>query len=236
MVKMDLAFIDLTANRGGSVLHRSSAISKFLFTFALIFSIVLANHLTQLFLISGILVIGYFLAGLGFREVGHYALYPAFFSLIFAIFKFTISFSAGFTVILKAVTAALALLLFIFTTPYPEIFGILRKFLPGILVDGMFFTYRIFFILIKEVQNLLMHIRLRGGYQPLRLISNLKNIAGALGVLFIHSFDLSERMYQMLSIRGYTGHLHTERLIRFRTQDYILVGAGVAAIILVVMI
>lgn len=233
---MDLAFIDLTANRGTSVLHRSSAISKFIFTFTLILSIVLANHLSQLFLISAILLIGYLLAGLGIKEVGHYALYPAFFSVIFAIFKFTISFSAGMTVILKAITAALTLLLFIFTTPYPEIFGILRKFLPGVLVDGMFFTYRIFFILIKEVQNLLMHIRLRGGYQPLRFISNLKNIAGALGVLFIHSFDLSERMYQMLSIRGYTGHLHTERFIRFRTQDYLLVGAGVAAIILVVMV
>ena len=233
---MDLAFIDLTATRGHSLLHRSSPIAKCIFTCTIIISVIFARHLHQFAIIDTILICSYLMANLSLLEVGHYALYPAFFSLIFALLRFTVSFEAGFLVILKAVTAALALLLLIFTTPYPEVFALLRRFLPGVLVDGMFFTYRIFFILIKEVQNLLTHIKLRGGYHPVRIVFNLKNLAGALGVLFIHSFDLSERMNQTLSIRGYTGLLHTEQTLRFRREDMFLLIAGALAIILVVII
>lgn len=233
---MDLAWIDLTAHRGDSVLHRSSAISKFFFTLCMIISILLADTPIMLGGIAGVLLCGYRLAGISIVEVGHYALYPAIFSFPFAVFQFSISAAAGLTILLKAVTAAMVLLLLLFTTPYPEIFGILHRFLPRVLADGLFFTYRIFFILIKEIQNLLTHVRLRGGSAPYRLILNLKNIAAALGVLFIHSFDLSERMYHMLMIRGYTGRMVTERRVLFSGRDYILAAVGMIVMILVVIL
>lgn len=233
---MDLAWIDLTANRGDSVLHRSSAISKFLCTLCIIASIILADTPLLLGMIAVVLLCGYRLAEISIMEMGHYALYPAIFSFPFAVLKLTVSMAAGLAIILKAVTAAMVLLLLIFTTPYPSLFGLLHRFLPGVLADGLFFTYRIFFILLQEIQNLLTHVRLRGGYTRFRLILNLKNIAAALGVLFIHSFDLSERMYQMLTIRGYTGRMVTERTNHWARRDYVLLAAGVVVIVLVIIL
>lgn len=186
--------------------------------------------------ILGVLLAGFLLAGISVVETGHYALYPAIFSFPFAVLRLTVSVSAGLTIILKAVTAAMALLLLIFTTPYPEIFGILHRFLPRVLADGLFFTYRIFFILIQEIQNLLTHVRLRGGGAPFRLMRNLKNIAAALGVLFIHSFDLSERMYSILVIRGYSGRMQTDWRIRLAGTDYLLLATGVSLLVLVVVL
>ncbi|HCS74683.1 MAG TPA: hypothetical protein DIW17_12520, partial [Clostridiales bacterium] len=53
--------------------------------------------------------------------------------------------------------------------------------------------------------------RLRGGLHPMRLLFNLKNAAGALGVMTIHAFDMSERLYRIYSLRGYNGKIPITR-------------------------
>ncbi len=232
---MDLALIDLMANKGDSVLHQSSAISKFFFVICVLIGIILADSLLDFLPLVGILLVGCLFAQISIQKMIHYALYPAFFSLLFAFIRFSVSLSAGLVVIFKAVTAAMALLLFIFTTPYPELFALINRFLPQILVDGMFFTYRIFFILIAEMRNLLTSVRLKGGYRPLGLLFNIKNLAGAIGVLFIHAFDLSEKMHQVLTIRGYNG-LKTDLQTKLGNSDYLTILAGLTVIILVVII
>lgn len=233
---MDLAYIDLISSRGDSILHRSSAIAKCFFTFCMIVAILIAQMPGELVLVLAVLLGNYLIAGVSLKEAGHYALYPAFFSLAFAVFQLTVSITAGVIMILKAVTAALALLLLIFTTPYPEVFALMRRFLPRVLVDAMFFTYRIFFILLKEIRDLLTSIRLKGGNQRGQIFQNIKSLASALGVLFIHSFEMSERMYQVLLIRGYTGVLHTDREMSLQGWDYLLFITGIAVIGLVVIL
>lgn len=233
---MDLAYIDMTANRGDSIVHRRPAISKFIFTLCIIGGVVMAEGPLELAFLLTVLGGGYFLARISIGKIIHYAFYPAFFSLIFALFQFSNSFSAGMTVIMKAVTAAMALLLLVFTTPYPSLFGLLSNFLPQIIVDGMFFTYRIFFIMISEVRNLLTNLKIKGGYHPFRLLTNLKNLAGAIGVLFIHAFELSERMYKILTIRGYNGRLSVGKKAKLDYPDYILILFGINVIIMVVLL
>lgn len=229
---MDLAYVDFLSNHGDSILHRSVASSKLFLIMALIVSAILADELLQFVPLIILLIFGYLLAGVSLLKVSHYAFYPAFFSLFFALFKFSNSFVAGLIVICKAMTVALALLLFILTTPYPELFGILHKFLPSILVDGMFFTYRIFFVLLQEVKNFLKNIRLKGGYHPTRLIFNLRNLAGAIGVIFVHAFDLSEKMHQVLMVRGYTGQIQLDHQRQFRQIDYLFFCLGIGLIIM----
>lgn len=233
---MDIAFVDFVATHGDSFLHRSSIIAKLFLLLSLIISAMLANRLLQFVPLIILLFIGYLSAGIPLRKVCHYALYPAFFSLIFAFFKFTSSFALGLIVISKAITVALALLLFILTTPYPELFGILSRFLPSILVDGMFFTYRILFILLRQVKNLLTNVRLKGGYHPWRLFFNLRNLAGAIGVIFIHAFDLSERMHQVLMVRGYGGQIKLDYQHKFHQIDLLICVLGIGINILVVIL
>ena len=45
----------------------------------------------------------------------------------------------------------------------------------------------------------------------MKLLFNLKNAAGALGVMTIHAFDMSERMYRIYSLRGYKGKIPVTR-------------------------
>jgi cobalt/nickel transport system permease protein len=44
-----------------------------------------------------------------------------------------------------------------------------------------------------------------------RILFNLKNTAGALGVMTIHAFDMSERLYRIYSLRGYKGKIPLSR-------------------------
>lgn len=233
---MDIAYIDQLSNNGDGCLHRASVISKIFLTGSLIVSIIMSNHLIPLLLVLIILILLNAISKLPIGGIMHFALYPAFFSLVFALTRFTYSAEAGFVVILKAVDAAMAMILLITTTPYTRIFSFFRLFLPGVVVDGMFFTYRIFFILLEKLQKALTIIKLRGGFRPSNILFNVKNLAGVIGVLFIHAFDMSERMYNIYSLRGYEGKLSQENnWYKFKKSDYIPIGVSIIIIAVAVI-
>lgn len=156
---------------------------------------------------------------LGIFRLGHIpigrvwrlALYPAFFSLIFALLKIWESWQAGVLIIMRSTLAALTMIFLISTTPYYEIMNILSRFMPPLLVDIFIFTYRAFFILVDQIGNMLRSIRLRGGYHRRNWTLNIKNMAAALGVLIVHSLEMSERMYMIYTLRGYDGRIHVNR-------------------------
>ena len=94
------------------------------------------------------------------------------------------------------------MILLITTTSYVDIFRVLSLFLPKLLVDIFLFTYRALFIFIDQIENLIKSMRLRGGYRAFNIFANLKNVAGAIGVMVIHSIDMSNHMYQDFSLKG----------------------------------
>ena len=97
--------------------------------------------------------------------------------------------------------------------------------MPAILVDGMFFAYRIFFILTERLGNALTVIKMRGGLSPSNIIFNIRNLAGVIGIIFIDAFGMAERMYQIYSLRGYDGRLHeNSEWYRLTRQDWIPIG------------
>jgi len=226
---MHLASIDQMANNGNSIFHRAKTVTKLLLSLMILIVVLLSHDIVRLAGITLALAGMFFLAGVPLKEVFHLALYPAFFSLFFALFKLQQSWIDAILIIMKSVTAALSLLLLITTTSYVKIFGFLSLFLPSVLVDIFLFTYRSFFILVEMLQNLLKSIKLRGGYHFFRIVANLKSNAGAIGVMIIHAFDMSERMYRIYSLRGYNGKIivNPERSPLTRSDFFvILVGIG----------
>lgn len=204
---MHLASIDRMANNGGSVLHQAKAVYKIIFSFVVLTLIIFCENAVKM---SGLILflIGLFcLARVSPGEIVHLALYPVFFSLLFALFRIQHSWIDGVLVVLKALASALSMLLLITTTSYVEVFGFFSLFLPAVLVDIFLVTYRSFFILLDRIENIMKSMRLRGGYHFFRVLLNIKNIAGAVGVLILHSFDMSERMYRIYSLRGYNGKI-----------------------------
>jgi energy-coupling factor transporter transmembrane protein EcfT len=74
--------------------------------------------------------------------------------------------------------------------------------------EALFLTYRAVFILAETIENVLRSIYLRGGYGTGSVARNLRGGAVGLGVGFLRAIDLTERMNQVMMIRGYEDRLH----------------------------
>lgn len=233
---MDVAFLDSLALNGTGVLHRCSPAAKLAMALLFVGAVVATKHLPVLALIVTVDLALMYLSRLPFRKILPYTAYPAFFAMIFALSAGGISAWTA-QVLVKAVAAALSLLLLIGTTSFVDIFGLLRRFLPKLLVDGLFMTYRTFFILVRAMGNFVRSVRLRGGYSAGNITGNIRNLAQAMAVLFLNSWEMSERMYNVMALRGYSGRIGYERNRRLAwPRDLLPLGLGITMFILAVMI
>ncbi len=233
---MHLAEIDDMSINTKSVLHRLSTLSKFTFTAFIISSVIATAVWYKLLAVFTILLALLILGHIPLKRILHLALYPAFFSFFFALLSLNQGFFVFFSIILKAVTAALAMLLLITTTPYVDIFSLFSSFMPALLVDIFFMTYRSFFIILERLEHLMTSIRLRGGYRPTRLILNLKNITAVLGTTLMQSIEMSERMYKIYALRGYNGKLPVQNQLYISSvSDIAYMALGVIILIGVIL-
>jgi cobalt/nickel transport system ATP-binding protein len=230
---MNIAAIDYWANKGDSRLHRASTLGKGVAALAFVASVILAASPYVLLAIYLLLVAGVFATRLPARRLMAIAAYPTIFALLFAVSRWNGDFTVPAVIILKALTAAQAMVLLITTTPYPDLFAALGRFLPRLLADGLFLTYRSFFLLLKEMNMLMTALRLRGGLRPGRHVSNARNLSSALGALLIHALDLSQRLYSVLRVRGYRGRLMVGNRWRSTSRNDLLpLSAGAVALAL----
>ena len=207
---MDIGIIDYFANSGKSLLHRASPLYKIISTVFVLSSIVITNDfivLLSIYLMLASLVI---LTRLPFLKIISIAAYPAIFAVLFAISSRNEDWIIPATIILKALCAALAMVILIVTTPYPRVFSSISPFLPRVILEGLYLTYRSLFILLELMGNLLRALRIRGGLSPKRYIKNISNFASGIGLLLIRGFDLSERLYGVMQVRGYSGKIADE--------------------------
>ncbi|MCL4534643.1 MAG: ATP-binding cassette domain-containing protein [Bacteroidetes bacterium] len=230
---MDIASIDYWANSGTSPLHRGSALAKGIAALAFVAAVVVTSSPYLLATLYLLLLVGVFASRLPARKLMMIAAYPTLFALLFAASQWNGNFAGPITILLKALTAAQAMVLLITTTPYPDIFAGVGRLMPGLLADGLFLTYRSFFLLLSEMGRVLTALRLRGGLRKGRYLSNAANLARALGMLLVRAIDLSERLYGVLRVRGYRGRL--EPGPRWRTvsrADAMPLAYGAAALVL----
>lgn len=203
---MDVRVVDLSATTGTSPLHRAAPASK-LIAFALVVAAVVVQR--NLLLVAGILAILVAVAvgcRLRMRVVLGLAAYPGLFALVFA-FAAAPDPLTGALFVAKAVTAALAALVLVFTTPYPQVFAPVQRVVPEVVGDAMLMTYRSLFLLGEKFDNLLRAVRLRSGLSVGHPVRAARAVTSALGGLVLYAFDLSQREYDVLLLRGYHGRL-----------------------------
>jgi cobalt/nickel transport system permease protein len=224
---MDIGIIDYYANSGKSPLHLASPFYKIISIVLVLSSIVITNDfivLLSTYLILAGLVI---LTRLPFLKIISIAAYPAIFAMLFAISSSGEGWITPATIIFKALDAALAMVILITTTPYPSVFASLSPFLPRVIMEGLFLTYRSLFILLGLMGNLLRALRIRGGLSPRRYIKNIMNVASGIGLLLIRGFDLSEKLYGVMHVRGYSGKMaEGNRKRRFSQRDTVPIATG----------
>jgi len=204
---MDIARIDYWATSGTSTVHKATAYSKVAASALVVATVVVSRDLYVLVTLYALVLVTVRAAGLPLKKVLAISLYPGLFAVLFALSQAGQGWALPAVIIMKALTAATAMLLLVSTTPYADVVGLFGRFLPRVVADGLFMTYRSFFILIKMLDNFLDALKLRGGYSPRRLVRNAGNMASGVGMLFIRAYDLSQRLYDVMSVRGYSGKL-----------------------------
>ncbi|MGH7889435.1 MAG: energy-coupling factor transporter transmembrane component T family protein [Thermodesulfobacteriota bacterium] len=224
---MDIGLIDYFANTGGSFFHRASPIHKITFVVFVLTSIVITDSLTLLISTYLVLTALVILTRLPFVKVISIAAYPAIFALLFALAGWNGSWTRSGIIVFKALSAALTMTLLIVTTPYPSVFAAISPFLPRMVVEGLFLTYRSLFILLELMGNLIRALRLRGGLSPRMYAKNIANFSSGIGLLLVRGLDLSERLYGVMKIRGYGGKMAQEFDIqKSGRKDFIPVATG----------
>jgi hypothetical protein len=92
-------------------------------------------------------------------------------------------------------------------------------------------TYRSLFILADKLGDLMCAIRLRAGVSAHQPVRSARATTRALGGLLLYSFDLSQREYDILRLRGYEGRLRvTPAASRARGTDIASILVALAAL------
>lgn len=228
---MQLALVDFWALKGKSVLHLSSTKGKLIFAFASIFAIMITHSLDTMFYIISLLAILALSLRLPLSMFIHFLIYP----LVFAgLFSLAITGVHAFLIVGKALASVLVWLILITTTPYVKILAELSPIMPRILLDGIYMTYRSFFLLIEQFSKFFLTLKFKGAYSPRRLWGNLSGISSALGIMLIHSIEQAERLYIILELRGYQGGFRLQRE-GMNAWDILPVATGLIIIALVVV-
>ncbi len=134
------------------------------------------------------------------------AAYPGIFAALYA-FAAATGWLTAALIIAKAVTAALAAVLLMFTTPYPQVFAPIQRVMPTVIGDALLMTYRSLFLLLEKFAHTLTAVKLRAGLVGTNPVRSAATITRSLGGVLLYSIDLSQRTHDVMHLRGYDGRL-----------------------------
>jgi energy-coupling factor transporter transmembrane protein EcfT len=206
-VTLDLAIVDYWASAGRSPWHRVSAGAKLVLVAAAVGSAVFSSSLPFL---AGLYVLLWglvFLAGLPPGRVAALAVYPAVFSVIFVLSRWDGTWTTPAIYMLRALSAGLAAVWLVGTTPYPDLFAPMSRAVPRLVGDALFLSYRAFFTLASKFLSLAVALRLRGGFGKAGPWHALNNLGQGLGTLVLFSAERSQRVYAVMALRGHSGRV-----------------------------
>jgi cobalt/nickel transport system permease protein len=129
-------------------------------------------------------------------------------------------------------------ILLVATARFPDIVHALEHLrVPSILTTIIAFLYRYLFVLVDEVFRLLRAREARSaavaGVRAGGSVAWRAEVAGSMaGQLFLRSYERSDRVYNAMLARGYTGHLNTINPHEFRRVDALTTALALVFILL----
>ena len=78
---------------------------------------------------------------------------------------------------------------------------------PEKLVSMILFTYRYIFVYLDDLRKMRTSLKLRG-FKNRNSMRSLKSSTSLIGSLLIRSFEQTERIYNAMILRGYTGKIY----------------------------
>jgi cobalt/nickel transport system permease protein len=128
-------------------------------------------------------------------------------------------------------------ILLVATARFPDIIHALEHLkVPAILTTIIAFLYRYLFVLADEVFRLMRARESRAaattGRRSGRSVAWRAGVAGNMaGQLFLRSYERSDRVYNAMLARGYTGHFETINPHELRRRDYLTAALALLVIL-----
>ena len=133
-------------------------------------------------------------------------------------------------------------ILLVATTRFPDLIHALEHLrLPRTLTTIIAFLFRYLFVLTNEVFRILRAREARSARLPGvsgggNLGWRIKTTGSMAGQLFTRSYERSDRIYQAMISRGYTGHIRTLNPHRVQRQDWTFLSVAAGVLILIQLV
>ena len=142
------------------------------------------------------------------------------------------------SILLRSWLSVQAAILLVATTRFPDMIHAFEHLhVPAVLTTIVSFLYRYLFVLTDEVMRLLRARQSRSGsvagYRSGRNVVWRAKVTGNMaGQLFLRSYERSDRIYNAMLSRGYTGQLRTLNPHVMQNSDWLFAVLSVVIILL----
>lgn len=139
------------------------------------------------------------------------------------------------TIAAKAVAITLLMEPLMATAPLPvTLYGLHRLGAPDMIGQMVLLSHRYVHVFRHEARRMASGMQVRGFRRRTNLIT-LRAVANFLGMLFVRSFDRTERVFDAMRARGYTGRFPQPAELKLRAMDLVKsVGVVLIGIALIV--
>jgi cobalt/nickel transport system permease protein len=136
---------------------------------------------------------------------------------------------------LSKASAIVVMMLILFgTNRFPVIIRALASLrVPPIVIQMVLMCYRYLFVFVSEMQRMATAMKARG-FKKKTNLQTLKIMGNFIGVLLVRSFERTERVYDAMLSRGYTGRIRTMETPLLKKKDILLgtLCAGIGFLLL----
>ncbi|SPD72915.1 Cobalt/nickel transport system permease protein CbiQ [uncultured Desulfobacterium sp.] len=132
--------------------------------------------------------------------------------------------------LIAAKAAAIALLMepLLSTAPLPvTLHGLSRLGAPEIVSQMVLLSYRYLHVFVHEARRMAAGMRVRG-FRKRTDLETLRAVANFLGMLFVRSFERTERVFEAMRARGYKGRFPEPGRLRLQARDVVLAAVWLA--------
>lgn len=242
----NLGYLDALSYQNTPI-HRLDPRTKLLVTFAFIFTVIsfpkhdLSGLVPLLFFPVFLMIAGEIPAGFILKKimiVSPFALFIGIFNPLLdrapllQVFGLPvsggwISFASVMTKFLLTISAGLLL---IATTSFPGVCNALRRLgLPEVFVAQLMFLYRYIFVLMEETMKIVRARDIRSFGNRGR---DMKTFTSLVSMMFIRTMARSERIYQAMLSRGFSGNMVSTREQTLSPADFVFAVFAVAVFLL----
>jgi cobalt/nickel transport system permease protein len=146
------------------------------------------------------------------------------------------------SIIIRSWLSVQIALLLVAVTRFPDLIHAFEHLrVPAILTTIIAFLYRYLFVLTDEVLRLLRaresrSATLAGQRSGGGVLWRAKIAGNMAGQLFLRSFERSDRIYNAMLSRGYSGHLYTLNPHEMKSRDYFVTAFAIGTLFIIQII